>query len=107
MFSKDIVHLPKIRKELIEKKIELARLKKEKRSSGAKDNNRKKNIIEKDILKLHRQGSLLIKKGKDDFHNIHKAIEQVDQKIHNRQSQIASVDNFVKQKPVLTHQYFQ
>lgn len=98
MFSKDIVHLPKLRKELIEKKIELARLKKEKRSSGAKDNNRKKNIIEKEILKLHRKGSLLIKKGKDDFHNIHKAIEQVDQKIHNRQSQIASVDNFIKQK---------
>jgi len=98
MFSKDIVHLPKIRKELIEKKIELSRLKKEKRSSGAPDYNRKKNIIEKDILKLHRKGSLLIKKGKDDFHNIHNAIEQVDQKIHNRQSHIASVDNVIKQK---------
>ena len=98
MFSKDIVHLPKIKKELIDKKIELSRLKKEKRSSGAQDYNRKKNIIEKDILKLHQRGSLLIKKGKDDFRNIHNAIEQVDQKIHNRQSHIASVDNFIKQK---------
>jgi hypothetical protein len=98
MFSKDIVHLPKIRKELIEKKVELSRLKKEKKSSGAQNYNRGKNIIEKDILKLHRKGSLLIKKGKDEFRNIHKAIEQVDQKIHNRQSHIASVDNLIKQK---------
>jgi len=98
MFSKDIVHLPKIKKELIEKKIELSRLKKEKKSSAAQDYNRKKSIIEKDILKLYQRGSLLIKKGKDDFRNIHKVIEQVDQKIHNRQSHIASVDNFIKQK---------
>ncbi|MBA7527759.1 hypothetical protein ES705_19937 [subsurface metagenome] len=98
MFSKDIVHLPKIKKELIEKKIELSRLKKGKKSSGAQDYNRKKSIIEKDILKLYQRGSLLIKKGKDDFRNIHKTIEQVDQEIHNRQSHIASVDNLIKQK---------
>ncbi len=98
MFSKDIVHLPKIRKELIEKKIELSRLKKEKKSSDTQNYNRKKNIIEKDILKLHQKGSLLIKKGKDDFHNIHNAIEQVDQEIHNRQSHINSVDAVIKQK---------
>lgn len=98
MFSKNIVHLPKIRKELIEKKTELSRLKKEKKSSGAQDYNRKKNTIEKDILKLHQNGSLLIKKGKDDFHNIHNAIEQVDQEIHNRQSHINSVDAAIKQK---------
>jgi len=98
MFSKDIVHLPRIRKELIEKKAELSRLKKEKKSSGAQDYNRKKNIIEREILKMHRKGSLLINKGKEDFHNIHKAIEQVDQEIHNQQSHITSIDAVIKQK---------